>query len=204
MNDTNIAQAEYYLEQTRSNFPELRKVFDKLSSGDFINKNSNDLKEIALYRSIYNNPTIFKKYFYTLGFELIIENGYCYFTNRIEEERDENASSRDNPQINKILNALVIFNFFKTILNNFGTIEGFEFNISTLEDAVNSNAEYRDLIPSKSKDPQSNRKSIESMLSSFQKFGYIDEVEKKEGRYKTLSSLDYLKNILSQITLEDE
>ncbi len=199
-----MVQAEFYLDKIRGDFPELRKIFDKLSSGEFINRNSTHTEISALYRVTYNNRTLFKKYYFALGFDLIIEDGFCYFANKIDSEKDENVSLEDNTQINKIIDSLVSLNFFKTILDNFGSIESFEFTISSIDDAVNNEVKYRNLIPREGKNIESNRKYIEVTFNSFLKNGYIELIDKKEGRYKTLCSLDYLKNIADQMTVEEE
>lgn len=204
MTDMQINQAEISLDDMRNSFPEFRQIFHKALNADFINANSTTIGEPALYKIIVNNQKLIKKFFVMIGYELCMKNGYCYFLGTIESEKDENVSVQDRKEIKDLVQCMQIFALFKNINNNFGLIRDFEFNISNLEMAINDNAEYRAMISLENKNEDSYRKYIEKQVNILKANGYVEEIEKKEGKYKTLNSFDYLIDRIKTIEIMED
>ena len=89
MKDLNLVMLKDNLHEFRIEFPETIKIFNTLSSGGFINKSSSNLEEQRHYKTLTTNGNVFKEFFSLIGFELIIEDGYCYFVDRINSFNDE-------------------------------------------------------------------------------------------------------------------
>ena len=204
MTDMQINQAEISLDDMRNSFPEFRQIFQKALNADFINANSSNIGEPALYKIIVNNQKLIKKFFLMIGYELCMRNGYCYFLGTIESEKDESVNAQDRKEIKDLVQCLQIFALFKNINNNFGLIRDFEFNISNLEMAINNNAEYRAMISLENKNEDSYRKYIEKQVAILKSNGYVEEIEKKEGKYKTLNSFDYLIDRINTIEIMED
>ena len=139
-----------------------------------------------------------------IGYELCMKNGYCYFLGTIESEKDENVSVQDRKEIKDLVQCMQIFALFKNINNSFGLIRDFEFNISNLEMAINDNAEYRAMISLENKNEDSYRKYIEKQVNILKANRYVEEIEKKEGKYKTLNSFDYLIDRINTIEIMED
>jgi len=199
-----INQVEISLDDMRNSFPEFRQIFQKALNADFINVNSSRIGEPALYKIIANNQKLIKKFFVMIGYELCMRNGYCYFLGTVENEQDENVSAQDRKEIKDLVQCMQIFALFKNINNNFGLIRDFEFNISNLEMAINDNAEYRAMISLENKNEDSYRKYIEKQVNILKSNGYVEEIEKKEGKYKTLNSFDYLIDRINTIEIMED
>ncbi len=204
MEDIDKSQAEYFLGKMYMDYPELEKLFIKAIKGEFINNNSANSEESNLYRVTKNNEELFTKYFQIIGYKLKVDDGFCYFTSTYNSIKDEGISSTDKPQINGIVQCLEIFNFLKTINNNFGTLRDMEFQISSIEDAVNNNSEFSMMIPDNKKNADTNRKHIENIINTLKKNGYVEEINKSEQKFKTLNSLQYLIDIVYRVDIEGE
>jgi len=204
MNDLQISQMEMLLTDMRRDYPELKKIYEKAINAEFINVNSSNTGESALYKIIVNNQELIKRYFMIIGYELCMENGYCYFIGTIDSEKDEQVTAEDKKEIRDLVQCLQIFALLKNINNNFGVIKDFEFNISNIEMAINNNAEYRAMISLNEKNENSYRKYIEKQINILKNNGYIEEISKKEGKYKTLNSLDYLIKKAELIDIREE
>lgn len=191
------------LHEFRIEFPETIKIFNTLSSGGFINKSSSNLEEQRHYKTLTTNGNVFKEFFSLIGFELIIEDGYCYFVDRINSFNDEKITSENQTQIGKVVDFLQIFILLKAVFNSIDLVDRFEFTIGKLEEAINNNNEYKSKVPNLNKS-ESNRKAIENSLSKFSSAGFIEEINKKDGRYRTLDSLKYIINIAHSIDIFEE
>lgn len=203
MKELNLVILKDNLREFRIEFPESIKIFNTLSSGNFINKSSSSLEEQRHYKTLTSNSSIFKEYFLIIGFELIMEDGYCYFVDKIISANDEKVTGENQTQISKIVEFLEIFILLKTVFNSVDLVDSFEFTISKLEEAINNNSEYKSKVPSLNKS-DSNRKAIENILAKFSSGGFIEEINKKEGRYKTLDCLKYIINIAHSIDIVEE
>jgi len=204
MNDLQLNQAEMLLGVMKRDYPELKKIYEKAINAEFINVNSSNAGEPALYKTIVNNQKLMKRYFMIIGYELCMENGYCYFIGTIDSEKDEQVSAEDKKEIRDLVQCLQIFALFKNINNNFGVVKDFQFNISNIEMAINDNAEYRAMISLNEKSENSYRKYIERQVNILKNNGYLEEINKKEGKYKTLNSLDYLIRKAELIDIREE
>lgn len=192
MNDLQINQIEVSLEELRRTYPEIKKIFEKAIHGEFINANSSTPGESSLYKTIVNNTNLIKQYFMIIGYELRLEKGYCYFLATIESENDETANLQDRKEIKGLVGCMSAFALLKNVNNNFGLIDGFEFTLSTIEMEIANDPIYDTIIPMRSNGDDSYRKYIEKLISLLKLHGYIEEVSKKEKRYKTLNSFSYL------------
>lgn len=192
MNDIQLNQIEISLEDLRRTYPEIKKIFEKAVHGEFINANSSTPGEPSLYKIIINNVNIIKNYFMIIGYELRIEKGYCYFLGTIESESDETTNSQDRKEIKELIGCMSAFALLKNINNNFGLIEGFEFTLSNIEAEITNDPSYDAMLPTTSKTDDSYRKHIERMISLLKSNGFVEEVSKKERKYKTLNSFAYL------------
>jgi hypothetical protein len=201
--ELNLVMLKDNLREFRIEFPETIKIFNTLSSGGFINKSSSSLEEQRHYKTLTANSNVFKEYFLIIGFELIIEDGYCYFVDKINSANDEKVTSENQTQIGKVVEYLEIFILLKTVFNSIDLVDSFEFTIGKLEEAINNNSEYKSKVPNLNKS-ESNRKAIENLLSKFSSSGFIEEINKKDGRYKTLDCLKYIINVAHSIDMIEE
>lgn len=203
MNSADMVILKEKLREFRTIFPETSKIFNTLALGNYINKNSSKTEERRYYKILIDNSSIFKEYFSLIGFALIIEDGYCYFTDKSTFDSDEKINGETNSQIDKYLEYVYIYTFLKAIHNYLDANVGYEFTISGIEDAVNNNSELKSQMPVFNKN-DTNRKAIETILSRFVAGGFIEEINKKDGRYRTLDCLQRLVLLIKNTDLIEE
>jgi len=204
MNDMQINQAEIYLEEIKRNFPEFKKIFSKATNAEYINENSKNIGELSLYKFILNKQEIIKRYFSIIGYELQLRKGYCYFVSSLESENDEKVDASDRKNIKDIVVCLQIYGLLKNINNNFGLVKGLEFSISSIESAVSQDPRLKTMIKINDKSKESYRKYIEKQIWILRSNGFIEEINKREGTYKTLNSFEVLNELIKSIETPED
>lgn len=176
------------------------EIFNVLRRGQFICSNSPDDDIQKLYK-VLEDDEIFEdlyQYFHQINYILEQGNEYFYFS------RIENNTDLDR-KIEKAFSWIDILDFFKTFDSSFDV--GFRFSSSDIVNQLKNNADLKTKLE-KLKKIDVNIKSysdkIKKLIEKLEKDNFITLENEISETYKVLTSLNYLKDIITTINIPEE
>ena len=176
------------------------EIFDVLRKGQFICSNSPDDEIQKLYK-VLEDEEIFEdlhEYFYQINYILEQGNEYFYFS------RIENNADLDR-KLEKAFHWIDILDFFKTFDSSFDV--GFRFTPSDIANQLKNNADLKTKLEKLKKigvDKKSYFDRIKKLIEKLEKDNFITLENEISETYKVLTSLNYLKDIISIINIPEE
>lgn len=176
------------------------EIFNVLRKGEFICSNSpkDDIKK--LYRVLEDEETFedLYEYFHQINYILEQGNEYFYFS-RIENNVDLDR------KLEKAFNWIDILDFFKTFDSSFDV--GFRFSPSDIVNHLKNNADLKVKLEKLKKinaDKKSYSDRVKKIIERLEKDNFITLENEITETYKVLTSLNYLKEIISTINIPEE
>jgi len=173
----------------------LKKIYEVILKGYFINENSHKDGYAELYKVIEANETEIRAYFKPLGYILIRRAGYFYFAH---DEALEKGS-----MLELMVDYIDIIDFLKTLDSNFHA--GYRFTIGSIESKLSSgNIELLD-IASKMRgiNLKNHREFSQKIVDKLKKNGFVEEQNSVTGEFLVLNSFDYIESLLKEVEIYD-
>ncbi|REE07649.1 hypothetical protein DFQ09_1133 [Winogradskyella pacifica] len=176
------------------------EIFDVLRKGQFICSNSPDDEIQKLYKVLEDEETFedLHEYFHQINYVLEQGNEYFYFS-RIENNVDLDR------KLEKAFNWIDILDFFKTFDSSFDV--GFRFSPSDIVNQLKNNADLKTKLEKLKKigiDKKSYSERIKKLIEKLEKDNFITLENEISETYKVLTSLNYLKDIITAINIPEE
>ncbi|MDF1881511.1 hypothetical protein JHD50_09390 [Sulfurimonas sp. MAG313] len=175
------------------NLPQQSKeIFEILSRGNFLCENSPVRLERDLYQSCEREFGAHYDFFEHLGFYLIREDGYFYFSKELSVSAKED-------KLHMILEYIDLVELMLQFSSSFGV--GFRTTVGELSEAVASNSVLKnslDRLKNISK-PQTLHAQCSKVFEKFKKGGFMALEDEHEERYIVLSSYHYIETFLNAI-----
>jgi len=169
-----------------------KEIFEILSRGNFLCENSPVRLERDLYQACEREFGGHYDFFEHLGFYLIREDGYFYFSKELS------ASAKED-KLHMILEYIDLVELMLQFSASFGV--GFRTTVGELSDAVGSNSVLKnsiDRLKNISK-PQTLHAQCAKVFEKFKKGGFMALEDEHEERYIVLSSYHYIETFLNAI-----
>ncbi|SFV74893.1 hypothetical protein MNB_SM-3-1498 [hydrothermal vent metagenome] len=170
----------------------IKKIYQMILKGEFINENSSKNGMNALYEAISVQENELRAYFRVIGYELLCRDGYYYFAH------DEASTAKS--VLEQMVDYIDIVNFLKVIDPNFGV--GYRFTLSSLEMQLNSNIELQNLAKKmkwvKAKD---NREFIQKIIEKLKKDGFIEDIDNTKSKYIVLNCYEYIETFFNEVEI---
>jgi hypothetical protein len=169
----------------------IKKIYEMILKGTFINENSKKNGHSELYKIIDNNETELRVYFKPLGYILIRRAGYFYFAS---DDALENQSMLD-----QIVDYIDIINFLKILDSNF-TVD-YRFFIASIEKQLSSGDVDLQDTASKMRgiNAKTHREFAQKIVERLKKNGFVEEQDAVKGEYIVLNSYDYIESLLKEV-----
>lgn len=176
------------------------EIFNVLRKGEFICSNSPKDNIKKLYRVLEDEEEFenLYEYFYQINYILEQGNEYFYFS------RIENNADLDK-KLEKAFNWIDILDFFKTFDSSFDV--GFRFSPSDIVNQLKNNADLKsklEKLKKVSKDKKTNSERIKKIIEKLEKDNFVTLENEITETYKVLTSLNYLKDIITAINIPEE
>lgn len=174
-----------------------KDIFDMLSHGKFICENSPILQERKLYDVCERYQNDLYDYFYPLGFDLHHEEGYFYFSKKLQNTQIEN-------KLLWILEYIDYIELMKQFSESFGV--GWRGTPAQLTIAAQDNAVLKESI-NRLKGLSSSQSIPIRCKNIFEKFtrdGFMEVEDEEHERYIVLSSYAYLENFMHAIEVQND
>lgn len=169
-----------------------KEIFDVLSRGGFISRNSVNVTRTRIYDDIEENYDDYLHYFEGIGFVLEGGNGYYYFT-RTEARVDLiEKLSRFALWIDRI-------DFLKVYNSTFG--EGFTFRKASIMVQMDNDVELKEKAVELYPDTQKLEDKVDRLVSDLDKQGYIELENELDGTYRVTSAFNYIEEMIECITI---
>ena len=172
-----------------------KEIFEILSRGNFLCENSPIRLERDLYQACEREFGGHYDFFEHLGFYLIREDGYFYFSKELS------ASAKED-KLHMILQYIDLVELMLQFSASFGV--GFRVTVRELADAVGSNSVLKnslDRLKNISK-PQTLHAQCAKVFEKFKKSGFMALEDEHQERYIVLSSYHYIETFLNAIRVE--
>jgi hypothetical protein len=174
------------------------EVFDILSKGQFICSNSSKSPIRKLYNAINADYEAFITYF--MGINLILEEGNeFYYFSRAESKADLER------KLEIAMKWIDVVDFLKTYEPSFGS--GFRFTPSNILVRLSVDADLKNKLDGLKKYAGGKEKQteiIEKILDMLEKDNFIELENDILHEYKTLSSFNYLEQLILSINIPEE
>lgn len=176
------------------------EIFHKLRKGEFICSNSPDEQIQKLYTVLEDGKTFddLHEYFYQINY--ILEQGNEYFQfSRIEKNVDLDR------KLEKAFGWIDILDFFKTFDSSFDV--GFRFSPSDVVNQLKNNADLKTKLDNLKKvgaDKKKYSDRIKKIIERLEKDNFIALENEISETYKVLTSINYLKDIITTINIPEE
>tara|TARA_B110000196_G_scaffold319567_1_gene338016 strand:- start:985 stop:1542 length:558 start_codon:yes stop_codon:yes gene_type:complete len=178
--------------------PFIKEVFESLGKGHsrFLSNNGSD-KEQRLFEKTARYLDDYNDYLAGLGFEIIPGDGYFYMTNEGE------ASALISDKLSRIVKLISLYNLLTIILDGFEP--GSEIVASQIEQSCMYDIDHKEALKGLSSAgvDASLSDHVDSNLGRLLAMGYIREESAHERRYKGLSSLNYIREWVAKIQIEE-
>lgn len=169
-----------------------QKIFLYLKDGKFLSQNSSKKDDRKLFDYVDRNYEDIKDIYEYFGVNLVLKNGYCYF------------SSLDNKEqkLKTIYEMLDILSFFHHF-NPFFDV-GVRFTLQEIEEKVLDDITLKiklDKMKNLNSDTLAN--SIKSLVLKLEKRGFISCEDDYLQRYIVLDSMEYLNEFFEKIEIKE-
>lgn len=177
-----------------------RRIYDKLSRGEFLSEDSADASVRHLYEDVEENLEDYTEYFKEIGLQLESGNGYFYFS-RIGEAKHSIEQKLDS--FSKWIDYL---DFLKCYNQSFAA--GYQFRKSHLIEQISLDIELKEKAHHlfKKYGVGSNSEIVNKLLQEMQNMGFAECISELEETYKVTSAFRYVEELVDiiQIANEDE
>lgn len=169
-----------------------QRIFLYLKDGKFLSQNSSKKDDRKLFDYVDRNYEDIKDIYEYIGVNLVLKNGYCYF------------SSLDNKEqkLKTIYEMLDILSFFHHF-NPFFDV-GVRFTLQEIEEKVLDDITLKiklDKMKNLNSDTLAN--SIKSLVLKLEKRGFISCEDDYLQRYIVLDSMEYLNEFFEKIEIKE-
>lgn len=171
------------------------KIFAMLMEGKFISDNSSNYNSKKLFDEIAINKEEYSTLYELCGYKLECEDTYFYVS-KMESKTD---LERKLEQIFHL--AVYVLNFLLAIDGSIGP--EVVFTSSYLEKKTVESIELKELLHEIYPGKETIKDMIEKLCKELETRGFIENVSFREGKYKVLSSFNYLKELQDKITIKD-
>lgn len=177
-----------------------KRIYDRLSRGEFLSVDSADSTVRHLYDDIEENLDDYADYFREIGLQLESGNGYFYFS-RIGESRQTIEQKLES--FSKWLDYL---DFLKCY--NQSCTAGYQFRKSHLIEQISLDIELKEKANHlfRKYGADSNIEIVGKLLQEMQNMGFAECVSELDETFKVTSSFRYVEELVEiiQIANEDE
>ena len=170
----------------------IKRIYEVILRGDFINENATQDGFSELYRVIYSNQGVLREYFRPLGYILLQRAGYFYFA------RDDAGESQ--ALLEKMVDYIDIINFLKVLDSNFTV--GYRFTIGSIETQLNSSIELQDMASKmRGISIKNYREFSYKIVERLRKNGFVEEQDSVSEEYIVLNSYDYIESFMKEVEI---
>jgi len=172
---------------------EIKKIYEAILKGYFINENSYKDGYAQLYKVIDANEMELRAYFKPLGYILLRRSGYFYFAS-------EDALLKES-MLDLMVDYIDIIDFLKTLDSNFQA--SYRFSISSIESKLSSGSVELQDSASKMRgiNAKNNREFAQKIIDKLKKSGFVEEQDAVKGEYLVLNSYDYIESLLKEVEI---
>jgi hypothetical protein len=174
-----------------------KEIFEILSRGNFLCENSPVRSERDLYAVCEREFGAQYDFFEHIGFYLIREDGYFYFSK-------ESSASQVEDKLQMILEYIDLVELMLQFSATFGV--GFRTTVSELSDAVQSNVVLKDRL-----DRLKNIAKLQTLhaqcakvFEKFKKGGFMALEDEHAERYVVLNSYHYIETFLNAVKVHSD
>ena len=169
-----------------------KEIFDILSKGGFISRNSISQLRSHIYDAIEDDYESYLEYFRGIGFQLEVGNGYYYFS------RTENKVELAD-KVQRLALWIDRVDFLKTFNNIFGP--GFSFRKSNILEKFSSDIELKDKARKLYPQLKPNDDKIDKLLTDLERLGFVELENELDGTYKVTSAFHYIEELIDCLTI---
>ncbi|MGM9812190.1 MAG: condensin complex protein MksE [Muribaculaceae bacterium] len=169
-----------------------KEIFDILSKGGFISRNSISQQRSHYFDAIEDSFQDYYDYYLGIGFVLEGGNGYYYFTRT--ENRVELAD-----KVQRLALWIDRVDFLKTFNNTFGP--GFLFRVSNILEKFSSDIELKEKARTLYADVKTNQEKIEKLVGDLERLGFVELENELDGTYKVTDAFHYIEELIDCLTI---
>ena len=169
-----------------------KEIFEILSKGGFITRNSISQQRSHYYDTIEDNFQEYYDYYYGIGFVLESSNGYYYFSRT--ESRVELAD-----KVQRLAMWIDRVDFLKTFNSTFGP--GFFFRKSNILEKFSSDIELKEKARTLYTDVKTNQEKIEKLVGDLERLGFVEIENELDGTYKVTDAFHYIEEFIDCLTI---
>lgn len=169
-----------------------KEIFDILSKGGFISRNSISQLRSHIYDAIEDDYESYLEYFRGIGFQLEVGNGYYYFS------RTENKVELAD-KVQRLALWIDRVDFLKTFNNIFGP--GFSFRKSNILEKFSSDIELKEKARNLYPELKTNDDKIDKLITDLERLGFVELENELDGTYKVTSAFHYIEELIDCLTI---
>lgn len=170
-----------------------KRVFDILIKGGFICQNSINKDIRLLYTKCESNYIEYVNYFLEIGFSLEKGDGFFYFV-----KEDNLPADTIDEKLAKLVKFINHHAFLLAYDSNFGV--GYLINIKEIALKLDSDISLKNSFKNKKALAKSSSiETIESIVNDYMKFGFVEEINSYEKKYKVVDSYNYFEEFIESI-----
>ncbi|MGM9833376.1 MAG: condensin complex protein MksE [Candidatus Limisoma sp.] len=169
-----------------------KEIFDILSKGGFISRNSIFQLRSHIYDAIEDDYESYLEYFRGIGFQLEVGNGYYYFS------RTENKVELAD-KVQRLALWIDRVDFLKTFNNIFGP--GFSFRKSNILEKFSSDIELKEKARNLYPELKTNDEKIDKLITDLERLGFAELENELDGTYKVTSAFHYIEELIDCLTI---
>ena len=170
----------------------LKKIYQMILKGEFINENSSKRDHYEIYEAIATKEVEVREYFKAIGYILFKREGYFYFAH-------DDASNAPSA-LERMVDYIEIANFLKMLDSNFGV--GYRFRLDSIENLLNNNIELQEIVlKMKGLNANTNREYIQKLIDRLRKDGFLEESSSTHSEYVVLNSYEYIETFLNEVEI---
>lgn len=169
-----------------------KEIFDILSKGGFISRNSISQLRSHIYDAIEDDYESYLEYFRGIGFQLDVGNGYYYFS------RTENKVELAD-KVQRLALWIDRVDFLKTFNNIFGP--GFSFRKSNILEKFSSDIELKEKARNLYPELKTNDDKIDKLITDLERLGFVELENELDGTYKVTSAFHYIEELIDCLTI---
>ncbi len=169
-----------------------QKIFYYLKDGKFLSQNSCKKEERKLFDYVDRNYENLKDVYEYIGVNLVLKNGYCYFSSLDNKEQKLKT-------IYELLDVLSFFHHFNPLFD-----VGVRFTLQEIEEKVIDDITLKmKLEKMKNTNDDTLASSIKSLVSKLEKRGFVVCEDEYLQRYVVLDSISYLNEFFEKIEIKE-
>lgn len=168
-----------------------KEIYDRLIRGKFI---SSDVEAHKIwFDAIESDYDAYTEYFSQIGYNLEMENGYCYFSR-------QETNSEFERKLQNLCKWIDCLELLKSCHSGFG--RDFRFYRYELEQTIHSDMELcQKALPFSGKD-NSIEKAIDNIISELMDADFVECLNEADGQYRVTAAFGYIESVINSITIE--